>query len=91
MNTLERIKELELEKANLEKVRKELEDSKIITLRTNTAFLLNSKVAEILGSSVNFKEWVEIKHEQHWKNLNDSIVEVTFKILTKEKETSHAN
>jgi hypothetical protein len=86
MKLSEKIKQLDLEKQELEQRIKEIENSNTCTFKTNTAFLQNSGVAGIFKDFNNFGEWVEDKHEKHWKNLNSSTVEVTFKVLSIEED-----
>jgi len=76
--TLEkRKKEIKEQLENLKKKEEELRNSDTFKLLTNTAYLMNMKVFE---GWEGFREFIELKHEQHWKGENDSTIEVTFKV-----------
>ena len=59
-----------------------LEGKNSFSFTTNTAYLSNQGIIGSFGIvGGRLGEWVNIKHGQHWKGMNDSIVEVTFKIV----------
>jgi hypothetical protein len=81
----ERKKELELEIAKLDNLKKTFISSDTFKLSTNTAYLRNAK---IFDSWDNFQEFIAVKHDQHWAGECSSEVEVTFKILPLKKRLS---
>ena len=65
--------------------KQELENSDSYAVSTNTAFLENVKMGRIFEGFGDLADWLKIKHEQHWKGKNDSIVEITFKLKNKKE------
>lgn len=57
---------------------------KQISFKTNTAFLLNTFCQEGLENTVfgqkKIKDWLNDRHEDHWKGRCDSTIIVTYKI-----------
>jgi len=74
------IQNLKDEIKELEKEEKWINESNVFKISTNTAHLLNIGLNEKFKGYGFFPDWLEKKHEQHWKGKNDSKVEITFKL-----------
>ena len=73
---LKQLKDIEIKQFNFI-------EQDMFKLKTNTAYIQNSKVFD---GWVDFVEWIQTKHEQHWVGEVESDVEVTFKIKRKNKQ-----
>jgi len=81
------IKKLQEKIKELEKEEKEVIESNVFKIATNTAYLLNIGLDEKFRGYGFFPDWLRTKHEQHWIGKNDSTIEITFKLkLKKEQE-----
>ena len=56
-----------------------------IKFNTNTAFLLNTWFKDNDCLFKKEREFIKKAHENHWKGKNDSAVEITIKVLQKER------
>ena len=48
-----------------------------ITIRTNTAYLLNSNTLEMFNG---VKEFLKKKHKEHWENKKSCYIKITMSV-----------